>query len=349
MYFLYYMINMNSNKKKIKLWRWILLFIILVVMFNVFSNKRISLYENIMINKWDNFQKFVQDFSNFEKLKLKVFLRKNRDIYELSKIQEWLYAFSGEYTKSEFLDVILDWPQQAYQKLTILEGWSIYDIDQYLVDKWYVEKGEYISFASDQTIISKYKQRYDFLSNINLVTLEGFLYPDTYQIDLWWNILDQLIYLQLEAFNTKIRSKLKNSMKPLNLSWYDTVKLSSIVEKEEKNKNNKSTVAWIFVNRLQNNMRIDADISLCYGLHQSYQSCTPSIIARNITDISNKYNTRQNKWLTPTPIGNPSFETINAVVNYNKTNYLFYLHDTSGNIHYAETLTQHNQNVSKYL
>ena len=340
---------MNPHKKKPKIWRWILLFIIVVIIFNVSLNKKIALYENVMINKWDNFQKFVKDFSNFEKLKLKIFLRKNRDSYDLAKIQEWLYAFSGEYTKSEFLDVVLDWPQQAYQKCTILEGRSIYDIDQYLVEKWYSEKGEYISFVSDQTIISKYKQRYDFLSDNNFVTLEGFLYPDTYQVDLWWNVLDQLVYLQLEAFKTKVWSKLKDKKKPLNLSWYEIIKLSSIVEKEEKNKNNKPTVAGIFVNRLQNNMRIDADISLCYWLHKSYESCTPTIIAKNISDVSNKYNTRQNKWLTPTPIGNPSFETINAVINYNKTNHLFYLHDTSGGIHYAETLTQHNQNISKYL
>lgn len=318
-------------------------------MFNIFSNKKITLHENVMINKWDNFQKFIQDFSNVRKLKLKTFLRKNDDQYNLSKIQEGLYSFSGEYTQWEFLDTILAWPQQAYQKCTLLEGRSLYDIDEYLVDKWYIEKGEYIAFASDQTIISKYKQRYDFLSNTNLITLEGFLYPDTYQIDLWWNILDQLIYLQLEAFKNKVRSKLKDDKTPLNLSWYDIIKLSSIVEKEEKNKNNKSTVAWIFVNRLQNNMRIDADISLCYGLHQSYKRCTPSIIARNIKDVSNKYNTRQNTGLTPTPIGNPSFETINAVISYNKTKYLFYLHDSNGGIHYAETLTQHNQNVSKYL
>jgi len=56
--------------------------------------------------------------------------------------------------------------------------------------------------------------------------------------------------------------------------------LASVVEKEERNTKNKPTVAGIFFNRLANGMRLDADITLCYGLHEPYETCTPALISR---------------------------------------------------------------------
>ncbi|MBR6906955.1 endolytic transglycosylase MltG [bacterium] len=55
-------------------------------------------------------------------------------------------------------------------------------------------------------------------------------------------------------------------------------------------------------------------------------------------DASNLYNTRQNYGLTPTPISSPTSETINALLNYQKTSAIYYLHDGDGIIHYSDTL-----------
>lgn len=96
-------------------------------------------------------------------------------------------------------------------------------------------------------------------------------------------------------------------------------------------------------------MKIDADITLCYGLKTSYTDCTPSIIARNVNDANNKYNTRAVRGLPPTTICNPTRESINAVVNPQSSDYLYYLHDMEGNIHYGKTLEEHNANKAKYL
>lgn len=74
-------------------------------------------------------------------------------------------------------------------------------------------------------------------------------------------------------------------------------------------------------------MRIDADIALCYGRALPYETCTPSVIVASINDASNPYNTRVQSGLTPTPIGNPSVETIRAILEFQKTNNLYYLHD----------------------
>jgi len=84
------------------------------------------------------------------------------------------------------------------------------------------------------------------LKNISLKTLEGFLYPDTYQVDKTKNIIDQLVYTQLENFKKKVRSKLNNPT-----DFYKTMILASVVEKEERNNDNKPTVAGIFLKRIE--------------------------------------------------------------------------------------------------
>ncbi len=95
-------------------------------------------------------------------------------------------------------------------------------------------------------------------------------------------------------------------------------------------------------------MLIWADITLCYGFAKPYNECTPNVIAKNVGDSNNKYNTRVLAWLTPTPIGNPSISTIESVLFPAQTSYLFYLHWADGQIHYAETNAQHEAN-KQYL
>jgi UPF0755 protein len=96
-------------------------------------------------------------------------------------------------------------------------------------------------------------------------------------------------------------------------------------------------------------MKLDADITLCYGLHQPYETCTPSVIGKNISNKSNLYNTRQNGWLPPQPISNPTVESIVAVLHPQTSDYVFYLHGSDGTIHYGRTLEEHNANKAQYL
>lgn len=189
-------------------------------------------------------------------------------------------------------------------------------------------------------------QGYEFLRQIptGKWTLEWFLYPDTYNVDKNKELIPQIVRKQLDGFTTRVRSKVSTPA-----DWYKTMILASVLEKEERNTNNKATVAGIFLKRLDIWMKIDADITLCYGLKASYASCTPAVIGRNVGDANNEYNTRAVRWLPPTPISNPTRESINAVMNPQTSNYLYYLHDMQGNIHYGNTLEEHNANKQQYL
>ena len=342
--------NIQKKKKKsFKIW-WLLVILIILIFVLKSAFWDISLTKNIKIVSWDSFSKFITDFPKLKQIGLK-FRVKNNSILDITRIEEWTYVFSWEYSQKDFLKVIAEWPKTMYQRYTVLEWWSIYDIDDDLTKKWIISQWEYIDFVTDSTYIWKYQNRYEFLSKAwNINSLEWFLYPDTYNIDVQWNFIDQLVYLQLDNFNNKVWQVYSSKVSSFSkLNWYGIVILASIIEKEEKNDSNKSTVAWIFLNRLDSKMLLGADITLCYGFAKPYSECTPNVIAKSVNDSSNKYNTRAVAWLTPTPIWNPAVTTISAVLNYTNTDYLYYLHDNNWVIHYWKTLSEHNANKQKYL
>lgn len=331
------------------------------------------------IQQWDTFSAFTKDMTSIQQFRIKWYLRNNPNALDV--LQLWSYHFAGRYTPSSFVAVINDGPKRSFEKITILEWWSIYDTDALLAKKWLIQAGEYIDEVRplgmgmiwgaptpkdffytifDSNRDNSIDQNDPIVSRLGTMSLEWFLYPDTYHIDSNGDVIQQLIDLQLRAFYDKVWKPYGSQIESFSIairsqgfsfdvSPYEFLILASIIEKEERNALNKPTIAWIFLNRIANDMRIDADITLCYGLHQWYESCTPSLIARSLSDTSNLYNTRVHKWLTPTPIASPSRETIQSLLQFKKTDYLFYLHDMQGQIWYASDLQWHNINKSKYL
>jgi UPF0755 protein len=259
---------------------------------------------------------------------------------------------SGTYRPPTFLEHLAKGPEKEFISYTVLEGRSIYDIDDDLAKKGYIQPGTYITYTTNPEKIAELSTRYDFFDE-HLTSLEGFLYPDTYYLDNWNNFINQLVSIQLNTFKKKVREPYATDFFTVQdqygLNTYQTITLASIIEKEEKKAENKPTVAGIFYNRLQKGMLLGADITLCYQFQQPYATCTPSLIAKKVSDTKNPYNTRQVAGLPPTPISNPNVTTIRATLSPQNTSYLFYLHDAKGGIHYAETNEGHNKNKAQRL
>ncbi len=335
--------NKPAKKKKSGI-RIVILLVICVLRY--IWGKGFSLNAEIKILPGGTISSLIKPLSSRNQARLKVYIKTHH--VDFSQLEPGTYEFSGHYSKSQFIQTILAGPSNKYIKITVLEWRSIYDIDASLTKKWIINQWEYIALVTDPTIIAKYQAKYPFLSNINipLTTLEWFLYPDTYNLDAVNNIVDQLVYLQLETFKKRVRDTHQSEISSTNR--YQNMILASIVEKEERNNANKATVAGIFFKRLNIWMKLDADITLCYGLHQPYATCTPNVIAKNISDENNPYNTRKKWWLPPQPISNPTVESIVAVLHPQATDYLFYLHGSDGTIHYGRTLEEHNAN-KQYL
>ena len=341
--------------------RYILLCLIAIIWYSMVFTGSITPPKNVVLQKWQTIQTFAEWLSWTERLRMKLYLTTHT--VDTKKIQTGTYVFSWSYTTAEYIEKITAGPTNDYIRYTVLEGWSLYDIDEDMTKKGMITKWSLLAKAQDVTYIQKLTSKYEFLQpsqpqNIAITTLEWFLYPDTYFLGVNADPIDALVQAALKRFDEKIYATRKSQLstftaklqtKSLSLSLPWALALASVIEKEERNNTAKPTIAWIFINRLSQGIQLGADISLCYGLQQPYETCTPSQIVASLRDTDNLYNTRVHKGLPPTPISSISSATFDALLQYAPTSYLFYLHDTKGKIYYAETNAQHEENKRLYM
>lgn len=273
---------------------------------------------------------------------LKYYISRNNPEYSL-KVGRF------EIPENAKIDNILEALQKPIfdtRNITILEGWNIFDTDEYLYNQGLIWEWEYIAYVRNSEKITALNEFFPFLDNLE--TLEWYLYPDTYTIDPATFAINKFVILQLETFEIKVYNKLFSASNLSLKDFQDMVNLASIVEKEEKNAAEKSTVAGILKKRLDEWWMIWADITVCYPYELTAHEC--KLIITKYLYEKTEYNTRQMVWLPKTPIGNPNFETINATMNYKETPYYYYLHDIqTGEIYYGKNNAEHERNKSLYL
>lgn len=132
---------------------------------------------------------------------------------------------------------------------------------------------------------------------------------------------------------------------------YDTPEqaliMASIIEKETGVPEERGRVASVFINRLQQSMRLQTDPTVIYGITKG-----EGVLGRGLRQSELRretpYNTYVIDGLPPTPIANPGAEAIKAAVNPDQTDFLFFVADGSGGHAFAETLEAHNDNVAKW-
>jgi UPF0755 protein len=132
---------------------------------------------------------------------------------------------------------------------------------------------------------------------------------------------------------------------------YDTPEealiMASIIEKETGIAEERGQVASVFVNRLQQGMRLQTDPTVIYGITKG-----EGVLGRGLRQSELRRDTPFNTYvidgLPPTPIANPGAEAIKAAVNPETTDYLFFVADGTGGHAFAETLDEHNENVARW-
>lgn len=247
-------------------------------------------------------------------------------------------AVRGTTVETFFTETIAK-PVHTDITITILPGWNMYDIDEYLTEKNISKTGEFLRVASDR--FSEYQTKYDFLIGVD--SLEGFLYPDTYRVTKNATAHEVILKL-LGGFDNKIGE----SYRSLGKDAYKKLILASIVEREERNDANQPIVAGILEKRVREGMPMWADATVCVGYGKTQKECTPSFVATVIGE-RNPYNTRSTQGYPPTPIASVPLPAWNAAIKPEVSAYYYYLHDSDGVIHYGRTNEEHVANKRQYL
>jgi len=226
--------------------------------------------------------------------------------------------------------------------LTVQEGLTISDIDDKLANLDVIEDGE---FEQAVKSFDNY-ENYWFLDREAQkdleFPLEGYLYPDTYFIDVVDFSSENLIVLMLDNFENKFAT-LRNDFESQERSMHDLITMASILQREVRTPDDFETVAGILWKRLDSNWHIGADATILYITKKN------TISAEDL-EIDNPYNTRLHVGMPPGPICNPDIEHIEASINPEDSDYWYYLTTLdTGEVIYARDNDEHNVNKAKYL
>jgi len=271
--------------------------------------------QGILKEKWANY--------------FRIYLKLN-DISQ--RIQAGTYVMPKNLSITEIAETI----QQARGLdiwITIPEGLRKDEIAEILAKEFTEEgninfvKEDFLTLTTDETFISSLGFSY------TLKNLEGYLYPDKYAFSNTATT-EEVLKIFLDNFKKKVGTE----------DSYEDLIIASMVEREGYTSSDRPMIADIIKRRLDEGWLLQIDATLLYP-EKDWKHI--------ITDIDKKkdnlYNTYKYAGLPPTPICNPGLEAINATRNPQSNNFYFYIHDKDGNVHYAETLAEHNRNVEKYL
>ena len=188
----------------------------------------------------------------------------------------------------------------------------------------------------------------DFLEgDVPDVPAEGVLAPDTYDVS---SSSDRaaLIERMQETQARRLAAAWGERAPGLPVETpQEALILASIVEKETGLPEEREVVASVFVNRLNQGMRLQTDPTVIYGITRGQGPLGRGIRASELRRET-PWNTYVIDGLPPTPIANPSEASIRAALNPDATDYVFFVADGTGGHAFAETLAEHNDNVARW-
>ena len=221
-------------------------------------------------------------------------------------------------------------------KLTFTYARKIEDLAEKITTKLKMSKDDLLNYLNEN--INNY-------SGFKKTDIISIFLPDTYEV--YWNIspekLTNKMYSEYKKFwNEERLSKLDK----INLNQKEAIVLASIVASESRMLDEADRIAGLYINRLNRNMRLQADPTLIFAANDF----TIRRVLNKHKKIKSPYNTYIHRGLPPGPIRLASKKYIDAVLNYEKHNYIYMCakEDFSGYHAFATNLSDHNRNAKKF-
>jgi UPF0755 protein len=184
----------------------------------------------------------------------------------------------------------------------------------------------------------------DFLSSLNIEapSLEGYIYPDTYNLAKGADTAD-VFRIMVQRLRENFDQSLRERAKELGMSENDVLTLASIIEKEAMIDEERPIISAVYSNRLKKKMRLQADPTVIYGIHSCLRCITKSDLKRKTP-----YNTYVIEGLPPGPIASPGIKSIKAALYPAQVNYLYFVSKNDGTHYFSKTGEEHVAAVMLY-
>ena len=252
---------------------------------------------------------------------------------------------AGDYTlrrnsaMGEVVATLDDGPQIAFERLTVPEGFTLEQVAERVgsVERFSGER--FLEVAESGSVRSKFQPD-------DVDSLEGLLFPDTYRVDETEDeaaVLARMVEL-FDEVATEIGYGTDSA--PNDLSAYEALIVASLVESESKVPEDRAKISRVIHNRIEAGMLLQIDATVIYARGGQRRE-GGQVLFRDL-EVDSPYNTYKNPGLPPTPIAIPGRAALEAALNPEPGDWLFYVkYEADGSHAFSETNAEHNQRIAE--
>ncbi|MCC2615636.1 endolytic transglycosylase MltG [Aestuariibacter halophilus] len=252
---------------------------------------------------------------------------------DLSHVQTGTYELTPQMTVREALLMIHNGQEKQFD-VSLVEGlrWQ----------EWITQLNQHPHLKASELSMQEWVARLD--PGLPGQHLEGWLMPDTYHVTHGTSV-ENVVHRAYQAMHAYLHDAWAQRDVDLPLETpYQALILASIVEKETGLASERPLIAGVFTNRLRQNMRLQTDPTVIYGMGERFDG---NIRRRDLREKT-PYNTYVIRGLPPTPIAMPSKAAIDAVMHPQQTSAVYFVAKGDGSHVFSDTLEQHNAAVRRY-
>ncbi|ELA09006.1 aminodeoxychorismate lyase [Moraxella macacae 0408225] len=287
---------------------------------------------NGLIDKWQD-----KNQGMFIKPLAKLYVK----IHAKKPLHAGMYQLPDNPSFAQMLSILQQGSKAALVKIQIIEGKTAADLYNMLRGHEGI-KNEILSgnALTPQELRVNLPKKYAPNGN-----MEGWFAPDTYYFAEGSSDKQVLASLFNRQYTMLIKAWEKRQSNLPYATPYEALIMASIIEKETSLASERSQIAGVFVNRLRQKMRLQTDPTVIYGMGDRYDGN----IKKSDLQQKTAYNTYQIDGLPPTPIALPSLASIEAALNPDKTDALYFVATGYGGHKFSTNLADHNKAVQAYL
>ncbi|TDQ38014.1 endolytic transglycosylase MltG [Aureibacillus halotolerans] len=237
--------------------------------------------------------------------------------------------------------------QEAEFKLTIPEGQSLDQIAETISNNTSFTEEEVMATLNDEEFISSLMSKYPDLLTDDILKpeikhpLEGYLFPATYSFYEPSPSIESIVMKMVDQMSEVVRRY--TGQMPEDMSAHRLLTFASLIEEEATESTDRRKIAGVFMNRLQSDMRLQTDPTVLYALDQHKVR-----ISLDDLEVQSPYNTYQNAGLPPGPIANMGEASLEAALNPEDTDAIYFYARPNGEVLFSETLEEHNTLKNQY-
>ena len=251
------------------------------------------------------------------------------------------YQLNPSMDYGQIIDKLTNSSSSDTLQITIPEGYSVAQVRQLLLDNHVCTAD-----ALDK-VLNQYPFKHDFLQDEKPVEegwLEGYLFPDTYEIYKGNGSVVDTVNKMLNNFASRYDSEITDGANELGRSMHDIVTVASLVEREAQHDDERARIAGVIYNRLNNSSEfpyLQVDASVLYGLGRTSGKLTDEDLKSD-----SPYNLYTAEGLPPGPICNPGYASLYAASHPESHDYYYYVAMPDGSHLFASSYEEHQRNIA---